>query len=311
MIGLAPVTILDRDVLHSCAARILWSFVGDGEKHIVQAGSKRIEVIGVTGLSPEADFVTEGKARESHRSYFLSTCGFVPSKLARCLGIFAPWVNCESLAGLMTSKGRHVGYSSPGYARSAPEKAKTDNLSILRGSPGWYPYPLKLKDLFPGDTIHTGDHVACVLGKTETDLFVVQFGQTGKDKSGIDGKVSRYRDFDGTRYGTTKRVIGVVRIAEAYEQSAPDVEDPAMVPEDWEPGWTFDPTWFPVGEAPATLRPGAKGPQPELGDWREVLGLPREGNLDAHAVALTRAYQARHGLIADGIVGPRTWESVR
>ena len=53
------------------------------------------------------------------------------------------------------------------------------------------------------------------------------------------------------------------------------------------------------------LRMGSNGP--DVVDLQEALGIAADGTFDATTEAAVKEFQARKGLTADGIVGPRTW----
>lgn len=301
-----PVTLLDDATVRSVAQAVLWYAVGEGEKH--RAG--KAEVYGVIGTSKRAGEVTEGYGPKSHRSYFLSTCPFPAHMLLECMGLESGFVNRDSLEGKPLPDGtKHLGYRSPGFARTKPWKAKTDGLSLLKGHP--CAQLEKADNLGPGDVLIVGYplHVACVLASTPEGLWIVQFGQTGKDKSGIDGRLSFYPHFDGSTLGS-KRVLKVLRLPKLLEWAAEDetLEPVAMAPDWWAADWTWTPPEVLV--MPRTLRLGATL-QPEVSDWRKVLGLPPDGPYGPAEVALTKAWQTRHGLLDDGVVGQATWGSVR
>jgi len=57
-----------------------------------------------------------------------------------------------------------------------------------------------------------------------------------------------------------------------------------------------------------TLRRGDKGPAVELVQTR--VGVDATGTFDAITEAAVRSFQRAHGLVADGIVGPRTWATL-
>jgi peptidoglycan hydrolase-like protein with peptidoglycan-binding domain len=57
-----------------------------------------------------------------------------------------------------------------------------------------------------------------------------------------------------------------------------------------------------------TLRRGDEGEFVALIQTR--IGLPASGRFDASTEAVVRAFQRDHGLVADGIVGPRTWATI-
>lgn len=61
----------------------------------------------------------------------------------------------------------------------------------------------------------------------------------------------------------------------------------------------------PDGQRRPTLRRGAV--DQEVSVLQRVLGLPSTGAFDAQLEARVREFQRRRGLVADGIVGPKSW----
>lgn len=57
-----------------------------------------------------------------------------------------------------------------------------------------------------------------------------------------------------------------------------------------------------------TLRRGAKGDLVQLVQTK--VGIPATGSFDANTEAAVRRFQRDHGLVPDGIVGPRTWATL-
>ena len=57
------------------------------------------------------------------------------------------------------------------------------------------------------------------------------------------------------------------------------------------------------------LRNGDEGPA--VRELQHILDIPRDGVFGTQTEAAVRAFQAGRGLIADGIVGPYTWEALR
>jgi N-acetyl-anhydromuramyl-L-alanine amidase AmpD len=57
-----------------------------------------------------------------------------------------------------------------------------------------------------------------------------------------------------------------------------------------------------------TLRRGGEGARVELIQTR--IGMPATGRFDARTEATLRQFQRDHGLVPDGIVGPRTWATI-
>jgi hypothetical protein len=60
-----------------------------------------------------------------------------------------------------------------------------------------------------------------------------------------------------------------------------------------------------LGGPTPTIRLGSSG-EP-VARWRAFLGLPAGDRFDEPTATATRAWQSAHGLVADGIVGPKTW----
>jgi peptidoglycan hydrolase-like protein with peptidoglycan-binding domain len=57
-----------------------------------------------------------------------------------------------------------------------------------------------------------------------------------------------------------------------------------------------------------TLRRGAKGPLVE--QIQNKVGVHADGKLGSITEAAIRQFQRNHGLVPDGIVGPRTWAAI-
>jgi N-acetyl-anhydromuramyl-L-alanine amidase AmpD len=57
-----------------------------------------------------------------------------------------------------------------------------------------------------------------------------------------------------------------------------------------------------------TLRRGSTGDMVKF--VQAKVGVPATGNFDANTEAAVRRFQSDHGLVADGIVGPRTWATL-
>lgn len=55
---------------------------------------------------------------------------------------------------------------------------------------------------------------------------------------------------------------------------------------------------------PRTLSAGMQGD--DVGIWQNLLGVPMTNTFDSATVAATKAFQKSKGLVADGIVGPKT-----
>jgi N-acetyl-anhydromuramyl-L-alanine amidase AmpD len=62
------------------------------------------------------------------------------------------------------------------------------------------------------------------------------------------------------------------------------------------------------GAGRPTLRRGASGPR--VVQIQKVLGVAQSGQFDGITEAAVRQFQRVHGLVPDGIVGPRTWASL-
>ena len=56
-----------------------------------------------------------------------------------------------------------------------------------------------------------------------------------------------------------------------------------------------------------TIRLGSAGP--DVSSWQKVLGIAQTGTFDQATDTATRAYQQKHKLVVDGVVGPATWAS--
>ena len=57
-----------------------------------------------------------------------------------------------------------------------------------------------------------------------------------------------------------------------------------------------------------TLRRGATGDLVKI--IQSKVGVPANGTFDAATEAAVRQYQRDHGLVPDGIVGPRSWATI-
>ena len=70
------------------------------------------------------------------------------------------------------------------------------------------------------------------------------------------------------------------------------------------------PSWIPAFDAAnrPTLRRGATGDMVKLVQTK--VGVPATGSFDANTEAAVRRFQRDHGLVPDGIVGPRTWATL-
>jgi N-acetyl-anhydromuramyl-L-alanine amidase AmpD len=60
----------------------------------------------------------------------------------------------------------------------------------------------------------------------------------------------------------------------------------------------------PLPATPRTLRRGCSGD--DVAAWQRFLGIGESGTFDDVTEEATRDWQARHGLVADGVVGPKT-----
>lgn len=69
------------------------------------------------------------------------------------------------------------------------------------------------------------------------------------------------------------------------------------------------PTPIPNAEPSAMKRPTLQRgmARPEVKDLQRLLKLPPTGTFDANTEADVRIFQRQHGLVPDGIVGPKTW----
>lgn len=57
----------------------------------------------------------------------------------------------------------------------------------------------------------------------------------------------------------------------------------------------------------ATIKAGSKGP--DVVAWQQIIGVKADGVFGSGTTAATKAYQTKHGLTADGVVGPKTWSA--
>lgn len=61
----------------------------------------------------------------------------------------------------------------------------------------------------------------------------------------------------------------------------------------------------PTGRAIISAAAGSKGP--DVIEWQKVLGVKQDGVFGKDTDAATKKWQTAHGLVADGIVGPKSW----
>lgn len=57
----------------------------------------------------------------------------------------------------------------------------------------------------------------------------------------------------------------------------------------------------------ATIRQGSKGA--DVLAWQNIIGVKGDGTFGAGTTAATKKWQTLHGLLADGIVGPKSWSA--
>lgn len=62
---------------------------------------------------------------------------------------------------------------------------------------------------------------------------------------------------------------------------------------------------IPADAGKPTLRFGSMGPL--VAEWQRIIGVAADGIFGRVTERETRAWQAQEGLVADGVVGPRTW----
>jgi peptidoglycan hydrolase-like protein with peptidoglycan-binding domain len=60
-------------------------------------------------------------------------------------------------------------------------------------------------------------------------------------------------------------------------------------------------------DTPPTIRKGSKGDI--VKEWQFILQVPQDGSFGKGTEAATKNWQMRHGLKADGVVGPTTWST--
>lgn len=58
----------------------------------------------------------------------------------------------------------------------------------------------------------------------------------------------------------------------------------------------------------ATIKAGSKGP--DVVAWQQILGIKADGIFGSGTTSATKTFQTKHGLTADGVVGPKTWSAV-
>jgi len=61
----------------------------------------------------------------------------------------------------------------------------------------------------------------------------------------------------------------------------------------------------PTGRAIISAAAGSKGP--DVIEWQKVLGVKQDGVFGSGTDVATRKWQTAHGLVADGVVGPKSW----
>lgn len=57
----------------------------------------------------------------------------------------------------------------------------------------------------------------------------------------------------------------------------------------------------------ATIKQGSKGS--DVIAWQKIIGVTADGNFGSGTATATKAFQTKHGLTADGVVGPKTWSA--
>lgn len=62
-----------------------------------------------------------------------------------------------------------------------------------------------------------------------------------------------------------------------------------------------------IGAEGSTIKLGSTGPDVEK--WQKIIGVTVDGKFGPATETATKEYQKKHNLIADGIVGPKTWAS--
>jgi putative peptidoglycan binding protein len=55
-----------------------------------------------------------------------------------------------------------------------------------------------------------------------------------------------------------------------------------------------------------TIRKGSRGEA--VAKWQRIIGVAPDGNFGSGTETATKTWQAAHGLTADGVVGPATWQ---
>ncbi len=68
----------------------------------------------------------------------------------------------------------------------------------------------------------------------------------------------------------------------------------------------ISPTVSPVTGSRPTLRYGAKGNY--VAEWQRIVGATPDGMFGSSTLTMTKAFQKKNGLTADGVVGPKTWD---
>jgi len=56
-----------------------------------------------------------------------------------------------------------------------------------------------------------------------------------------------------------------------------------------------------------TIKKGSKGKAVKV--WQVIVGVPADGKFGSITEVATKTWQKNHGLVADGIVGPKSWKA--
>jgi peptidoglycan hydrolase-like protein with peptidoglycan-binding domain len=96
-------------------------------------------------------------------------------------------------------------------------------------------------------------------------------------------------------------------VPKAVAPAAKPVTPPVMPTDVPLGGNTATPSWAEVAalKSKPTLRKGSRGEPVKV--WQRVVAVKDDGNFGSGTHTATVAWQARNGLTADGVVGPKTW----
>jgi hypothetical protein len=253
--------------------------------------------------------VTEGRHTQAARSkLFYSACGDLAQALLFAAGIRDKRFINRAENGPVSGDPYRVGWNVVELnALALQQKAFAHNP----------PTAGELLNLQPGDiTIvwnkadTTDAHVACVRGlryaaESQVELLTSDYGQGAP----FDGKEC-VRKVNNATYLGTRKLQRIINLEQALERFR--VAEPIPLDE-----------YFPkqTGFVRATLNIGVNNIgavqrlQKLLNDWLTYASLSGpplkvDGDFGPKTDAVVRRFQTAHGLVADGIVGPKTWAAL-